>query len=147
MERESSKECPAFFSWRLFIKKSSFEEFNFVFFTAERKVCSQRNQGSEVFVEFSGTFCSKFDWSVIFSSRSKYVLSKMNNHEHRTKQTHESYTFQPVTSFCINLVYGFALQEFSVAQVDGASARCLRGHRFESCRGLRLFHCHTLVIC
>ena len=24
------------------------------------------------------------------------VLSKMNNHEHRTKQTYESYTFQPL---------------------------------------------------
>ena len=28
------------------------------------------------------------------------VLSKMNNHEHRTKQTYESYTFQPLISFC-----------------------------------------------
>ena len=27
------------------------------------------------------------------------VLSKMNNHEHRTKQTYESYTFQPLMSF------------------------------------------------
>ena len=27
-------------------------------------------------------------------------LSKMNNHEHRTKQTYESYTFQPLMSFC-----------------------------------------------
>ena len=34
------------------------------------------------------------------------VLSKMNNHEHRTKQTYESYesyTFQPLRSFCTNL--------------------------------------------
>ena len=43
---------------KLFIKKSSFEEFNLVFFTAERMVCSNRNQGSEVFAEFSGTFCT-----------------------------------------------------------------------------------------
>ena len=28
------------------------------------------------------------------------VLSKMNNHEHRTKQTYESYTFQPLMGFC-----------------------------------------------
>ena len=39
MERESSKECSAFF-WveegKLFIKKSSVEEFNLVFFTTER---------------------------------------------------------------------------------------------------------------
>ena len=28
------------------------------------------------------------------------VLSKMNNYEHRTKQTYESYTFQPLMSFC-----------------------------------------------
>ena len=27
------------------------------------------------------------------------VISKMNNHEHRTKQTYESYTFQPPMSF------------------------------------------------
>ena len=27
------------------------------------------------------------------------VLFKMNNHEHRTKQTYESYTFQPLMSF------------------------------------------------
>ena len=27
------------------------------------------------------------------------VLSKMNNHEHRTKQTYESYTFQALMSF------------------------------------------------
>ena len=27
------------------------------------------------------------------------VLSKMNNHEHRSKQTYESYTFQPLMSF------------------------------------------------
>ena len=77
-------------------------------------------KAAKFLLNFQVHFASKFDWSVIFSSRSKYVLSKMNNHEHRTKQTHESYTFQPVTSFCINLVYGFALQEFSVAQVDGA---------------------------
>ena len=31
------------------------------------------------------------------------VLSKMNNHEHRTKQTYESYTFQPLMSFWLNL--------------------------------------------
>ena len=30
------------------------------------------------------------------------VLSKMNNHEHQTKQTYESYTFQPLMSFCRN---------------------------------------------
>ena len=30
------------------------------------------------------------------------VLSKMNAHEHRTKQTYESYTFQPLTGFCVN---------------------------------------------
>ena len=37
---------------KLFIKKSSFEEFNLVFFTAEHMVCSKCNQGSEVFAEF-----------------------------------------------------------------------------------------------
>ena len=39
----------------------------------------------------------------------------------------------------MNLVYGLALQEFFVAQVNRAPARCLGGHRFESCRGLRFF--------
>ena len=32
------------------------------------------------------------------------VLSKMNNHEHRTKQTYESYTFQPLMSFWCNII-------------------------------------------
>ena len=31
------------------------------------------------------------------------VLSRMNNHEYRTKQTYESYTFQPLMSFCNHL--------------------------------------------
>ena len=44
----------------------------------------------------------------------------------------------------MNLVYGLALHEFSVAQVDRAPARCL-SDRLESCRGLRLFFCPTLV--
>ena len=39
----------------------------------------------------------------------------------------------------MNLVYGLAPHEFSVAQVDRAPAPCLGGHRFESCRGLRFF--------
>ena len=34
-----------------------------------------------------------------------------------------------------------------LAQVDGASARCLGDHRFESCRGLRFSLCPTLVTC
>ena len=46
----------------------------------------------------------------------------------------------------MNLGYGLALQ-FCVAQVDRAPARCLGGHRFESCRGLRFFLCPTLVTC
>ena len=29
------------------------------------------------------------------------VLSKMNNHEHQTKQTYESYTFQPLMGFSV----------------------------------------------
>ena len=33
----------------------------------------------------------------------------------------------------MNLVYGLALHEFSVAQVDGGPARCLGGRRFQSC--------------
>ena len=43
---------------KLFIKKSSFEEFKLVFFTAERAVFFKFNQGGEVFAEFSGTFCT-----------------------------------------------------------------------------------------
>ena len=30
---------------------------------------------------------------------SNMVLSKMNNREHQTKQTYESYTFQPLMGF------------------------------------------------
>ena len=42
---------------KLFINKSSFEEFNLVFFTTDLLSCSLKcNQGSEVFAEFSGTF-------------------------------------------------------------------------------------------
>ena len=44
----------------------------------------------------------------------------------------------------MNLVYGLALHEFFVAQVNRAPARCLGGHRFESCRGLRSFLCPML---
>ena len=47
----------------------------------------------------------------------------------------------------MNLVYGFALHEFSVARVDKAPARCLGGHRFESCQGLKFFLCPTLMTC
>ena len=45
----------------------------------------------------------------------------------------------------MNLVYGLAVHEFFVAQVDRASAWCLGGHRFESCRELRFSLCPTLV--
>ena len=47
----------------------------------------------------------------------------------------------------MNPVYGLALHEVSVAQVIRAPARCLGGHRFESCRGLRFFLLPTLVTC
>ena len=47
----------------------------------------------------------------------------------------------------MNLVYGLALHEFSVAQVDRAPAQCLGGHRIEFCRGLRFFLCPMLVTC
>ena len=33
------------------------------------------------------------------------VLSKMNNHEHWTRQTYESYTFQPLKSFWFHINY------------------------------------------
>ena len=39
----------------------------------------------------------------------------------------------------MNLIYGLALRELSVAQVDRAPAKCLEGHRFESCRELTCF--------
>ena len=39
----------------------------------------------------------------------------------------------------MNLVYGLVLYEFFEAQADRASVRCLGGHMFESCRGLRFF--------
>ena len=45
------------------------------------------------------------------------VLSKMNNHEHRTKQTYESYTFQPPYEFLILLnklkYYGLQQSEYN----------------------------------
>ena len=47
----------------------------------------------------------------------------------------------------MNLVYRLAVYEFSVTQVDRTPARCLGGHRFEFCRGLRCFLCPTLVTC
>ena len=45
------------------------------------------------------TLFTTFDWSVISSPCSKYGTLKLNNHEHRTKQTYGSYTFQPLMSF------------------------------------------------
>ena len=39
----------------------------------------------------------------------------------------------------MNLVYGLAPHEFSVAQVDRAPPSCLGGHKFESCWGLKFF--------
>ena len=47
----------------------------------------------------------------------------------------------------MNLVYGLVLYNFFEAQVDRASVRCLGGHMFESCRGLRFFLCPTLLTC
>ena len=41
------------------------------------------------------------------------VLSKMNNHEHRTEQTYESYTFQPLMSYCIYLTRAVLWTRFS----------------------------------
>ena len=37
------------------------------------------------------------------------------------------------------LVYGLALHEFSIVQVDRAPALCLEDHRFESCRDADVF--------
>ena len=61
MERESSKDCSAFFSWR----KGSFSSRNrpsrnSTLFSSRRSPWSvlKCNQVSEVFAEFSGTFCT-----------------------------------------------------------------------------------------
>ena len=43
---------------KLFIKKSPLEEFNLAFFTTDLWSALKWNQGSEVFAEFSGTFCT-----------------------------------------------------------------------------------------
>ena len=42
--------------------------------------------------------------SHLFFSFQIMVLLKMNNHEHRAKQTYESYTFQPLMSFWRKLI-------------------------------------------
>ena len=54
---------------------------------------------------------------------------------------------QDACQIYIKKVYGLALHEFSVAQVNRAPARCLGGHRFEFCWGLRFFLCPVLVTC
>ena len=61
MERESSKECSAFFLWR----KGSFSSRNrpsrnSTLFSSRRSAWSvlKCNQGSQVFAEFLGTFCT-----------------------------------------------------------------------------------------
>ena len=61
MERESLKECLAFFLWR----KESFSSRNrpprnSTLFCSRRSAWSvlKCNQGSEVFADFSGTFCT-----------------------------------------------------------------------------------------
>ena len=38
------------------------------------------------------------------------VLWKMNNHEHRSKQTYQSYTFQPLMSFWFYLILAMRFQ-------------------------------------
>ena len=43
---------------KLFIKKSFFEEFDLVSLTTERWSALKCNQGSQVFAEYSGTFCT-----------------------------------------------------------------------------------------
>ena len=61
MERESSKKMLTFLiveEGKLFIKKSSSQEFNLVFFITDLWSVFKCNQGSEVFAEFSGTFCT-----------------------------------------------------------------------------------------
>ena len=50
------------------------------------------------------------------------VLSKMNNHEHRSKQTYESYTFQLLMSFWLNLIAAGAVFRFLHLIVKDISA-------------------------
>ena len=159
---------------KLFIKKSSFEEFNLVFFTAEPLVCFEmqprqrsfcwifryilHSMGGKsiiscqepdpahyfgkipgfnlwklsrllgVFPPFVGHFfqAGAGTWSKTTSHclRSligqlslllvpNMVLSRMNNHKHRTKQTYESYTFQPLMSFWLYTGVGLLLAQKS----------------------------------
>ena len=49
------------------------------------------------------------------------VLSKMNDHEHRTKQTYESYTFQPLMSFWIYVKHEFTLFRWELVLVINTS--------------------------
>ena len=78
------------------------------------------------------------------------VLSKMNNHEHRTKQTYESYTFQPLMSFWSwikNLVTSLHLIRHLVIQIQAHALWAQNVLRrfpdqdrqtFEGCEGVEL---------
>ena len=65
------------------------------------------------------------------------VLSKMNNHEHGTRQTYESYTFQPLMSFCLYLKSGvpqFTLQFDFLETFEGRikQVECKNCSKFKS---------------
>ena len=86
-----------------------------------------------------------------------YILSSVkqiwkSNDQHVTsvgQRTHCNIAIADPSMSHMNLVYGLALHDFAVAQVDGAPAsppaRCLGGHRFESCRDSDFFLCPTLL--
>ena len=73
------------------------------------------------------------------------VLSKMNNHEHRTKQTYESYTFQPLMSFWSYRVFSLTGQHLCKYIVTKESV-CIRKEFTSHRTGLGHQHGHCFIV-
>ena len=84
--------------------------------------------------------CWLIHFHICFTELNIYRLSFF----HHTVRSQHCWSLQYAGCMSnMNLVYGLALREFSVAQVYRAPTWCLGGHRFESCRGLKFFSSHA----
>ena len=131
MERERSKECSAFFlleEGKLFIKKSSFKEFNLVFFTTERMVCfeMQPRQWS-----FSGTFCTLWPRQLRFS-KGIYVFLNVSIHRRfinfSLRRLREK--LQNVPWFEMDFVLKFAMCSADFTCVNGSTIQIVFSELF-----------------
>ena len=73
------------------------------------------------------------------------VLFKMNNHEHRTNQAYESYTFQPLMSFWSYRVFSLTGQHLCKYIVTKESV-CIRKEFTSHRTGLGHQHGHCFIV-